>query len=350
MEEMKNIDLRKSDLIKEFLKGKELARQLTDHLQFPSCPLEKQESLIEKILACFNYGLSVANMGQAHGLKQPSPDSGSNPMSEGSHLDHFNDPNLQSPSKKRKAMTQWSERVRVEPGTMSTHEGALGDGYSWRKYGQKDILGSKFPRGYYRCTHRGTRGCLAKKQVQRSDDDLTIVEIVYRGHHTCNHSSNNRHHQPSSPRPRCQVSAKTTINKPIPKQEKNIINHSQGEMLFSFAAAKQLRVKTEGLDDGDCPTFPSFSFPSSIGVENVDDFISYPANSMMDYYSLDFSSQGTSGSSDFIPLNGQCFGYDDNVKLSAPCSVTSSPIGILDLPLDQLGIDLSDEQPELFYA
>ncbi|GAB2224115.1 hypothetical protein Droror1_Dr00004862 [Drosera rotundifolia] len=350
MEKMKNIDLRKSDLIRELLKGKELARQLIDHLQFPSCPLENQESLIEKILACFNYGISVANLGQAHGLKQPSPDRGSSPMSEGSKLDRFNDPNLQSPSKKRKATPQWSERVRVEPGTTSTLEGGLGDGYSWRKYGQKDILGSKFPRGYFRCRHRTTRGCMAKKQVQRSDDDSTIVDIVYRGHHTCNQSSNNRRHQPSSPRPKSQVPAKTSMNKPTPKQEKNIIDHSQEEMLFSFAAAKQLRVKTEGLDDGDCPIFPSFSFPSSIDVENIDDFISYPANSMMDYYSPDFSSLGTSGSSDFIPLNGQCFGYDDNVKFSGPCSVTSSPIGVLDLPLEQLGIDLSDEQPELFYA
>ena len=25
-------------------------------------------------------------------------------------------------------------------------EGSLDDGYSWRKYGQKDILGAKFPR------------------------------------------------------------------------------------------------------------------------------------------------------------------------------------------------------------
>ena len=39
------------------------------------------------------------------------------------------------------------------------------DGYRWRKYGQKAIAASAFPRSYYRCSHNG---CTAKKQVQRS--------------------------------------------------------------------------------------------------------------------------------------------------------------------------------------
>ncbi|KAF7842812.1 disease resistance protein RPS2-like [Senna tora] len=48
------------------------------------------------------------------------------------------------------------------------------DGYTWRKYGQKDILGSKFPRSYYRCNHKFDKGCNAKKQVQSCDEDPTI--------------------------------------------------------------------------------------------------------------------------------------------------------------------------------
>lgn len=45
-------------------------------------------------------------------------------------------------------------------------------------------------RGYYRCTHRNLQGCLATKQVQRSDDDPTIFEITYRGKHSCSQVSN----------------------------------------------------------------------------------------------------------------------------------------------------------------
>nr|CAB3461832.1 unnamed protein product [Digitaria exilis] len=59
------------------------------------------------------------------------------------------------------------------------------DGYTWRKYGQKDILGSRYPRSYYRCTHKNYYGCEAKKKVQRLDDDPLMYEVTYCGNHTC---------------------------------------------------------------------------------------------------------------------------------------------------------------------
>ncbi|RDX68500.1 WRKY transcription factor 55, partial [Mucuna pruriens] len=59
------------------------------------------------------------------------------------------------------------------------------DGYTWRKYGQKEILGSKYPR----CTHQKLYECQAKKQVQRLDNNPNIFEVTYRGNHTCHMSS-----------------------------------------------------------------------------------------------------------------------------------------------------------------
>ncbi|KAJ1695347.1 hypothetical protein LUZ63_012045 [Rhynchospora breviuscula] len=59
------------------------------------------------------------------------------------------------------------------------------DGYTWRKYGQKDILGCRFPRSYFRCTHKNYYGCEAKKQVQRLDEDPYTYEVVYCGQHSC---------------------------------------------------------------------------------------------------------------------------------------------------------------------
>lgn len=44
----------------------------------------------------------------------------------------------------RKTMSKWTEQVKVCSRTAL--EGSLDDGYSWRKYGQKEILGAKFPR------------------------------------------------------------------------------------------------------------------------------------------------------------------------------------------------------------
>ncbi|WCJ25661.1 WRKY DNA-binding protein 3 [Euphorbia peplus] len=53
------------------------------------------------------------------------------------------------------------------------------DGYNWRKYGQKPIKSSEYPRSYYKCTHLT---CPVKKKVERSSDGQ-ITEIIYKGHH-----------------------------------------------------------------------------------------------------------------------------------------------------------------------
>lgn len=53
------------------------------------------------------------------------------------------------------------------------------DGYNWRKYGQKQVKGSEFPRSYYKCTYSD---CPVKKKVERSLDGQ-ITEIIYRGQH-----------------------------------------------------------------------------------------------------------------------------------------------------------------------
>nr|DAD20277.1 TPA_asm: hypothetical protein HUJ06_021740 [Nelumbo nucifera] len=53
------------------------------------------------------------------------------------------------------------------------------DGYNWRKYGQKHVKGSEYPRSYYKCTHPN---CQVKKQLERSHDGQ-ITEIIYKGSH-----------------------------------------------------------------------------------------------------------------------------------------------------------------------
>ncbi|KAK1315525.1 putative WRKY transcription factor 48 [Acorus calamus] len=57
----------------------------------------------------------------------------------------------------------------------------LEDGYRWRKYGQKAVKNSPFPRSYYRCT---SAMCGVKKRVERSSDDPTVVVTTYEGQHT----------------------------------------------------------------------------------------------------------------------------------------------------------------------
>ncbi|CAA0815371.1 Probable WRKY transcription factor 20 [Striga hermonthica] len=62
------------------------------------------------------------------------------------------------------------------------------DGYNWRKYGQKLVKGSEFPRSYYKCTYPN---CEAKKIFERSPSGQ-ITEIVYKGSHD--------HPKPQAPR------------------------------------------------------------------------------------------------------------------------------------------------------
>ncbi|KAK9136666.1 hypothetical protein Sjap_007260 [Stephania japonica] len=61
----------------------------------------------------------------------------------------------------------------------------LEDGYRWRKYGQKAVKNSPYPRSYYRCTNAT---CGVKKRVERSCTDPTVVVTSYEGQHT--------HHSP----------------------------------------------------------------------------------------------------------------------------------------------------------
>lgn len=57
----------------------------------------------------------------------------------------------------------------------------LEDGYRWRKYGQKAVKNSPFPRSYYRCTNAS---CNVKKRVERCMGDPSIVVTTYEGKHT----------------------------------------------------------------------------------------------------------------------------------------------------------------------
>ncbi|KAJ8540274.1 hypothetical protein K7X08_030193 [Anisodus acutangulus] len=53
------------------------------------------------------------------------------------------------------------------------------DGYTWRKYGQKHVKGSNFPRSYYKCTQQN---CPVRKKSECGPNGQ-VIEIVYNGAH-----------------------------------------------------------------------------------------------------------------------------------------------------------------------
>ncbi|GAB4859643.1 hypothetical protein Ancab_011124 [Ancistrocladus abbreviatus] len=87
------------------------------------------------------------------------------------------------------------------------------DSWAWRKYGQKPIKGSPYPRGYYRCS--SSKGCPARKQVERSRVDPTMLIITYVSDH--NHpfptSKHHHHHQNHHQTSNYPASAATTTTK-----------------------------------------------------------------------------------------------------------------------------------------
>ncbi|WOK99046.1 hypothetical protein Cni_G07758 [Canna indica] len=102
----------------------------------------------------------------------------------------------------------------------STGEVVPSDLWAWRKYGQKPIKGSPYPRGYYRCS--SSKGCSARKQVERSRTDPNMLVITYTSEHnhpwptqrnalagsTRSHSSKN-----------AAAAAAFTTASPLPKEE-----------------------------------------------------------------------------------------------------------------------------------
>uniref|UniRef100_A0A6B2LDH5 WRKY domain-containing protein n=1 Tax=Arcella intermedia TaxID=1963864 RepID=A0A6B2LDH5_9EUKA len=55
----------------------------------------------------------------------------------------------------------------------------MNDGYKWRKYGQKQVKGSTFPRSYYKCVSGSN--CNVKKMIERTENETTIN--IYEGMH-----------------------------------------------------------------------------------------------------------------------------------------------------------------------
>ncbi|MQM02698.1 hypothetical protein Taro_035467 [Colocasia esculenta] len=85
-----------------------------------------------------------------------------------------------SVGEKKKKKGQKRQREQMFAFMTKSEVDQLDDGYRWRKYGQKPVKDSPFPRSYYRCT--GAK-CGVKKRVERSSADPTVVVTTYEGNH-----------------------------------------------------------------------------------------------------------------------------------------------------------------------
>ncbi|KAI3814737.1 hypothetical protein L1987_14381 [Smallanthus sonchifolius] len=81
--------------------------------------------------------------------------------------------------KRRK--TGSKREVRRIPIIGSKVESIPADDYSWKKYGEKKVDGSPFPRVYYKCN--SVKGCPARKRVELALTDSKMLIVTYDGEH-----------------------------------------------------------------------------------------------------------------------------------------------------------------------
>lgn len=92
-------------------------------------------------------------------------------------------PRLVSGIKRRKSQAKKVVCIPAPAAASGRQSGEVvpSDLWAWRKYGQKPIKGSPYPRGYYRCS--SSKGCSARKQVERSRTDPNMLVITYTSEH-----------------------------------------------------------------------------------------------------------------------------------------------------------------------
>ncbi|XP_076950613.1 putative WRKY transcription factor 53 [Bidens hawaiensis] len=263
-------------VIHELTQGLQMAQQLRVHLHSPEA-----NTLIQKILSSYDNALFALQSGYSSGQLPSLPESSISFGSPGSEEFMFNQPF----SLKRKVSTTWEDQVitRSDNGL----DGDINDGFSWRKYGQKDIQGATFPRSYYRCSYRDVQKCLATKQVQRRDGDPKVFDIKYKGKHTCSYGAQSASLTPPPP------SLPSTEKHEITPTYHQLSQPSPAETLSNLRA--NLSVNT--LDLGDDKN-TSFSFPSaSSGV--MENFPNFYDDELLPIFSPPFFSPVTSESNIF---------------------------------------------------
>ncbi|KAL6599942.1 hypothetical protein ACP70R_045593 [Stipagrostis hirtigluma subsp. patula] len=177
-----------------------------------------------------------------------------------------------------KTMEKPKQRVVTVRATASSifSDPQLDDGYTWCCRGISG--GDKFPRLYYYCVHRHSRGCTATKQVQPTDDDPTLVKVFYDGWHTC---VTQEHVTPPTPLGVSSPSTQTvTPPSPVqvfpmrstyehgacsPPQEPQDMGHSPGELELG-----DFLIKGGAISEPAGSGASAYSAPTAEDAENPD--------------------------------------------------------------------------------
>ncbi|KAJ6334578.1 hypothetical protein OIU78_011453 [Salix suchowensis] len=176
-------------------------------------------------------------------------------------------------------------------------EALSSDVWAWRKYGQKPIKGSPYPRGYYKCS--SSKGCLARKQVERNRSDPGMFIVTYTAEH--NHpapthrnslagstrqkisapqsgTSNDSNKPSSPPQPTCSSPAtsledellvQSTTDTELSREGKDVTEDDDEDELAGFSEIAASDDFFAGLEEFVVPAtgvYFSDHFPASFGL------------------------------------------------------------------------------------
>ncbi|KDP21860.1 hypothetical protein JCGZ_00647 [Jatropha curcas] len=250
-----NLPTDRKSLIDELVSGREFANQLKLALKDQSINGDAgsvpAEDLVMRIVNSFTNSLSIfSRVIDSDEVSQfPASTSFGSPLWDGCRKSEESDESTKSTSRMKERRGCYKRRKTSHSWTRDTPN-LVDDGHAWRKYGQKVILKAKYPRNYFRCTHKFDQGCQATKQVQRIAEEPSSYRTTYYGHHTCNNL--------------LRASQHLILDSP---------NADDSSIILSFTTKQE----NKNNNNNNNPFFTPFESSTSIKQESKDDTVGLPA-------------------------------------------------------------------------
>ncbi|PKA51127.1 putative WRKY transcription factor 70 [Apostasia shenzhenica] len=148
-------------------------------------------------------------------------------------------------------------------------------------------------RSYFRCTHKYDKGCMAARQVQKSESDPSLFVITYFGDHTCEFAAaapcRSEQQLPAkiaagfneSKAAGCEIKQEILCSslpsdlKQDQNEEDDLSNLTSVDSLSDYFALQEVQMKE-----------PSSVATSEVGIDNGDIFSDYDNEYFMDFENL----------------------------------------------------------------
>ncbi|KAJ4772027.1 WRKY DNA-binding protein 70 [Rhynchospora pubera] len=253
-------------------RGQEWTDELKALLVQLKLPSDQVEPLLGNISGAFSEAIAMSQNIVA------SPDQ-TLPSTDENDMD-----TISSKKRRTQATPKFGGRKRANNSCNKVLSKSIDDEYQWRKYGQKEIFGAKYPRSYFRCTHKNDQNCQATRQVQQSEKQPDMYEITYIGEHTCKEAKKHCQKQEASYMINFNPNTNNALIQHFSSPPLSSIKHEQEEEVMSnqtspgsIISHEQVNIPSEFLDMEPIAS-DSFSMDfdgSSLELENISSIFSF---------------------------------------------------------------------------